>query len=121
MGAHQSSVIIRFRILQPSGSCVICRSSGFLTVSVPIVWKNTSDGNGSPFTVAFASMSASSFLFRSMSCSVNPLNCFSRLRTTDRYCMRTGSLEEHSFSIWLATILESVFTIHVATPRARSL
>jgi hypothetical protein len=66
-------------------------------------------------------MSASSFLFRSMCCSVNPLNCFSRLRTTDRYCMRTGSLEEHSFSIWPATILESVFTIHVATPRARSL
>jgi hypothetical protein len=29
-------------------------------------------------------------------------------------------LVEQSFSIWPATILESVFTIHVATPRALS-
>jgi hypothetical protein len=57
MGAHQSSVIIRFTILWPSGYyCVICRHSRFLTPGVPIVWKNTSDGNRSPFAAAFASV-----------------------------------------------------------------
>jgi hypothetical protein len=117
---RQSSIIIRFTILRPSNSCVIYRPLGFLTAGVPIVCKNTSDSNGSPFADAFASMSASSFLFRSMCCSVNPLNCFYRLHTTDRYCMRTGSLAEQSFSIWPTTILELVFTIHVATPRALS-
>jgi hypothetical protein len=55
-----------------------------------------------------------------MFCSVNPLDYFSRHHTADRYCMRTGSLVEQSFSIWLTTILESVLTIHVATPRALS-
>jgi hypothetical protein len=71
---------------------VICRPSGFLTVGVPILWKNTSKGMGSPFTNAFASMSASSFLLRSICCSVNPLNCFSRLHVADKYYIRTGSL-----------------------------
>jgi hypothetical protein len=94
MGAHQSSTIIRFTIWCPSTSCVICRPSGFLTVGMPTMWKNTSDGKGSPFAAALASMAASSFLSRSMCCKVNPLNCFSRLRTTSRYCMSTGSLAE---------------------------
>jgi hypothetical protein len=35
--------------------------------------------------------------------------------------MRTGSLAEQSFSIWPVTILESVLTMHIVTPRARSL
>jgi hypothetical protein len=43
---------------------------------------------------ALASISVSSFLFRSMCCKVIPLNCFSRLRTTTRYCMSIGSLAE---------------------------
>jgi hypothetical protein len=116
-----SSVIIICMILRSSGSGVICRPSGFLTAGVPIVWKNTSDGRGSPFATAFANMSTSSFLFRSMCCNVNRLNCFSRLRTTERYCNSTGSLAEQSFSIWPATILESVLTMHVVTPRSRSL
>jgi hypothetical protein len=121
MGARQSWVIIRFTILRLSRFCVICRPSMFLIASVPIVWKNTSDGNESPFAAAFANMLASSFLFRSMCCNVNPLNYFSRLRTADRYYMRTSSLAEQTFSIWVSTILESILTIHVATPRACSL
>jgi hypothetical protein len=120
IGARQSSVIIRFMIRRPSSSCVICRPSRFLTAGVPIMWKNTSDGKGSPFAAALA-MSTSSFLFRSMCCKVNPLNCFSRHRTTERHCMRTSSLVEQSFLIWLETILESVLTMHVVTPRACSL
>jgi hypothetical protein len=79
------------------------------------VKKNTSDGSGSPFAAAFANMLASSFLFRSMCSNVNPLNCFSRLHTIERYCMRTGSLAEQSFLIWSATILESILTMHVVT------
>jgi hypothetical protein len=94
MGARQSLVIIRFTIRCLSRSCVIYRPSGFLTASVSIVWKNTSDGKDSPFATALANMSASSFVFRSMCCMVNPLNCFSRLRTIERYCMRTKSLAE---------------------------
>jgi hypothetical protein len=86
-----------------------------------IVWKNTSYGSGSPFAAAFANMSASSFLFRSMCCNVNPLNYFSMLCMVEKYCMRTGSLVEQSFSIWPATILKSVLTIHIVTPRAHSL
>jgi hypothetical protein len=39
----------------------------------------------------------------------------------ERYCMRTGSLAEQSFPIWPVTILESILTMHVVTPRARSL
>jgi hypothetical protein len=88
---------------------------------VPIVWKDTSDGSRSPFAAAFANMSASSFLSRSMCCNVNLLNWFSRLRTVERYCMRTGSLAEQYFSIWPTINLESVLTMHVVTPRARSL
>jgi hypothetical protein len=53
-----------------------------------------SDGRGSPFIAAFASMSASLFLLRSICCNVNPLNYFSRLRTTDKYYIRTSSLAE---------------------------
>jgi hypothetical protein len=49
------------------------------------------------------------------------LNYFSRLRTTDKYCMRSGSLDVRSFSIFPATILELVLTMHVVTPRALSL
>jgi hypothetical protein len=108
-------------ILWPSGPYVICRPSGFLSAGVSIVWKNMSYGIGSPFAASFANMLVSSFLFRYMCYNVNPLNYFSRLRTTDKYCMRTGSLAEQSFSIWPMTILESVLTIHVVTPRARSL
>jgi hypothetical protein len=121
MGARQSSVIIRCTILRPLGFCVICSPSGFLTAGVAIVWKDTSDGSGSPFVVAFANMSASSFLSCSMCYNVNPLNCFSRLHTVERYCMRTVSLVEQSFFIWPTIILESVLTMHVVTPRARSL
>jgi hypothetical protein len=62
IGARQSLVIIRFTIRLPSRSCVIYRPSGFLTAGVPIMWKNTSDGKGSPFAAALANMSASSFL-----------------------------------------------------------
>jgi hypothetical protein len=72
----------------------MCRPSGFLTASVSIVSKNRSDSKGSPFSAALANMSASSFLFRSMCCKVNPLNCLSRLHTIERYCMSTGSLAE---------------------------
>jgi hypothetical protein len=120
MRALQSSVIIRFTILWPLGSFVICRPSRFLTAGVPIVWKNTTKGMGSPFAAALASMSASSFLFCSICCSVNPLNCFSRLRTTDKYCIRTSSLVEKSFSICPAVILESVLTMQVVSLRALS-
>jgi hypothetical protein len=88
--------------------------------SVPIVWKNTSEGMRSPFAGAFASMLACSFLLHSICCSVNPLNCFSRLHTADKYCIRTGSLAEQSFSICPVTILESVLTMQVVTPRALS-
>jgi hypothetical protein len=35
--------------------------------------------------------------------------------------MSTGSFVEYSFSIWLATTLESVLIMHVVTPRARNL
>jgi hypothetical protein len=56
MGALQSSVIIRLTILWPSRSSMICRPLELLTASVPIVWKNTSDGRGSPFAAALASM-----------------------------------------------------------------
>jgi hypothetical protein len=73
---------------------MICRPLGFLTAGVPIMWKNTSDGRGSPFTAAFASMSASSFLFLSMCCNVNPSNYFSRLHIVDKYCIRIGSMVE---------------------------
>jgi hypothetical protein len=90
MGARQSLIIIRCTILRLSGSCVIYRPSRFLTTGVPIVWKNTSDGSGSPFAATFANMSTSSFLFHSMCCNVNPLDCFSRLHMVERYCMRTG-------------------------------
>jgi hypothetical protein len=40
IGARQSSVIIRFTIMWPSGSSVICRPSGFLTTGVMIMWNN---------------------------------------------------------------------------------
>ena len=70
---------------------------------------------------ALANVSASSFLLRSTCCSVKPLNCFSRLWTTVRYCMSTGSFAEYSFSIWPATTLESVLIMHVMTPRAHNL
>jgi hypothetical protein len=65
-------------------------------------------------------MSASSFLLNSMWCKVNPLKWFSRLRTSDKYCIRTSSLAEQSFSICLVTILESVLTIQVVTHMALS-
>jgi hypothetical protein len=70
---------------------------------------------------ALANVSASSFLLRSTCCSVKPLNCFSRLWMTVRYCMSTGSSAEYSFSIWPATTLESVLIMHVVTPRAHNL
>jgi hypothetical protein len=76
---------------------------------------------GSPLAGAFSNMSASSFLLLSICWSVNPLNYFSRLRTADKYCMRTGSLVVQSFLICLATILESVLTMHIFTLRALSL
>jgi hypothetical protein len=65
-------------------------------------------------------MLASSFLLHSICCSVNPLNCLSRLRTTHKYCIWTGSLAEQSFSICPTTILELVLTMHVVIPRALS-
>jgi hypothetical protein len=63
---------------------LVCRSCGI----------NTTDGKGLPFPAALANMSTSSFLLCSLCCKVNPLNCFSTLRTIERYCMRTGSLAE---------------------------
>jgi hypothetical protein len=75
---------------------------------------------GSPFATAFASMLASSFLLRPICCCLNPLNCFSRLRTADKYCIRTSSWAKQSFSICPATILELVLTVQVVTPRALS-
>jgi hypothetical protein len=99
MGALQSSVVIKFTIIWPSRSLVILRPSGFLTTGVPIVWKNTFEGMGSPFVVAFASKLVSSFLLMFMCWSVNPLNYFSRLHMTNKYCMRTSSLAVQSFSI----------------------
>lgn len=100
--------MIKFTILWASRSSMILRPSGFLTTCVTITWKNTSEGKGWPFVAAFASISASSFLFLSMFWSVKPLNYFSILCTTDRYCMRTGSLAMHSFSICPAIDFESV-------------
>jgi hypothetical protein len=64
MGARQSSVIIKCTILRLLRSCVIYRPSGLRTAGVPIVWKNTSNSSGSPFSAAFANMSASSFLLQ---------------------------------------------------------
>lgn len=61
------------------------------------------------------------FLFLSICWMVNPLNCFSRLRTTDKYWRRTGSRTLQFFSIYRATTLESVLTMHVLMPSALSL
>jgi hypothetical protein len=95
--------------------------SGLRTAGVPMTWYNTSEGKASPLAVALANASASSFLAWSICCRVKPLNCLSRLRTVVRYCMSEGSFAEYSFSTWPATTLESVRTMHVVTPSARSL
>jgi hypothetical protein len=120
MGARQSSVIIRSTIRGRWGLVLSAVLRCFLQL-VCRLWKDTLDGSGSPFAAAFANMSASSFLSLSMCCNVNPLNCFSKLRRVEKYCMRTDSLAEQSFLIWSMIILESVLTMHVVTPRARSL
>jgi hypothetical protein len=50
---------------------------------------------------------------------VNPLKNLSILQTTARYLSNVSSLAMHSFSIWLAITLESIFRIHRWTPIAR--
>jgi hypothetical protein len=54
---------MRCTILWSVGSFVILRSSVSLNEEVPIMWKNTYEGTGYPLAEAFASASASSFLF----------------------------------------------------------
>jgi hypothetical protein len=58
IGARQCLVIIRLTIWRPSRSCVIYRPSGFLIAGVPIVWKNTSDGKGSPLAACWGPSSS---------------------------------------------------------------
>jgi hypothetical protein len=67
---------------------------GFLRLVCRLYEKNTSDGKGSHFAAALASVSASSFLFRLICCDVKTLNCFSRLQIAVRYYNSTGSLVE---------------------------
>lgn len=73
---------------------------------------------GIPFGCNLTSMPPSLFLFLSMCCRVNPLNCFSRFCNVDRYCARIGSFVAQSFSFCPVIVLESVFTTQVFTPRS---
>jgi hypothetical protein len=71
--------------------------------------------------LALASSSASMFFALSMCLTVNPLKKFSILQTTARYLSRVSSLAMHSFSIWLAITLESIFRVQHWTPIAHNL
>jgi hypothetical protein len=79
----------------------------FIDASDMIYW-NTSAGRGVLRATAFASSSASVFLFLSMYSIVKPLKKLSILLTRDRYFSRVDSLAMHSFSIYPTTTLESV-------------
>jgi hypothetical protein len=87
-------------------------STVFIDVS-DMICKNTLAGNGVLRATAFASLSASTFLFLSMYSIVKPLKKFSILLTNSRYFLRVGSLARHSFSICPATTLEFVQRMHL--------
>jgi hypothetical protein len=73
-----------------------------------IICKKMSAGKGVLRAAAFASSSASAFLFLPIYFTVKPLNFFSILLTKARYFSRVGSLAMCPFSIRPATTLEFV-------------
>jgi hypothetical protein len=89
-----------------SGSIVFIDASG-------MICRKTSVGKGVLRAAAFASSSASVFLFLSIYFTVKHLKFFSILPTKARYFLRVGFLAMHSFSICPATTFEPVRRMHV--------
>jgi hypothetical protein len=83
--------------------------------------KNASGGSTAFLPAALASSSASMFFALSMCWTVNPLKKPSIPRTVARYLSSVLSLAMHSFSIWPAITLESVFRTQRWTPIAHNL
>jgi hypothetical protein len=86
-----------------------------------MTWKNTFGGSSDFLAAALASSSASVFFTLSMCSNVNPLKNVSILQTSSRYLSSVLSLAMHSFSIWLAITLESIFRMQRCTPNACNL
>jgi hypothetical protein len=87
--------------------------STFFIDASDMICRNTSADSGVLRAAAFASSSASTFLFLLMYSTVKPLKKIFILLTSCRYFMRVGSLAIHSISIYPATTLEYVQRMHL--------